>query len=193
MKRLFCISYLLLSALFSQAQTEGGYTVAARVENGDTLLYASLPQVTISEFRRFANDREYLRYKKLLRDVRRAYPYAKLAGEKMREYAALLEDVKKDSQKRKLMKQAEQELKDQFEGDIRKLTISQGRILIKLIDRETGDTSYDIIKDLRGGFSAFCWQSLARLFGSNLKDTYDAEGDDKMIEQIVQAIEAGEI
>ncbi|MCB0395991.1 MAG: DUF4294 domain-containing protein [Flavobacteriales bacterium] len=167
--------------------------LAGRVVNGDTMLYASLPSVTFSAPRVFKNEKDYLRYKKLLRDVRKAYPYAKIAGEKMRQYAVLLQEVEKDSKKRKLMKQAEQELKDEFEGDIRKLTMTQGRILIKLIDRETGDTSYDIIKDLRGGFSAFCWQSLARLFGSNLKDRYDADGEDKMIEQIVQAIEAGEI
>jgi len=71
------------------------------------------------------------------------------------------------------------------------MTISEGIILIKLIDRETGDCSYELISELRGSFSAFMWQSLARLFGHNLKSEYDGEGDDAAIEEIVGEIEMG--
>jgi pyruvate dehydrogenase complex dehydrogenase (E1) component len=74
---------------------------------------------------------------------------------------------------------------------LRKLTFSQGRLLIKLIDRETGDTSYKLIKELKGGFSAFMWQSVARIFGSNLKSEYEMEGDDAMIERIIIMIDNG--
>jgi len=84
-------------------------------------------------------------------------------------------------------------LKRQFESDLKNLSISQGRILIKLIDRETGNTSYELVKDLRGGFQAFMWQSLARLFGSNLKDQYDAQNEDQLIESIILQIERGEL
>jgi hypothetical protein len=69
--------------------------------------------------------------------------------------------------------------------------MNQGRILIKLIDRETGNTSYDLVKQLRGSFSAFMWQSLARLFGSNLKSEYDPTGEDRLIEVAIKQIEAG--
>jgi hypothetical protein len=74
---------------------------------------------------------------------------------------------------------------------LRKLTFTQGRILIKLIDRETGHTTYEIVKELKGSLSAFFWQSVARIFGSNLKMEYDAKGDDRMIEDIVIRIENG--
>ncbi|MBP5589974.1 MAG: DUF4294 domain-containing protein, partial [Bacteroidales bacterium] len=79
----------------------------------------------------------------------------------------------------------------EFEGDVRKMTVSQGQILIKLIDRETQNTSYQLIKEYRGGLSAAFWQGVAKLFGTNLKATYDTYGEDSLIELIVQDIESG--
>ena len=69
--------------------------------------------------------------------------------------------------------------------------LTQGKLLIKLIDRETDQTSYELVKELRGGFRAFFWQSIARLFGANLKDTYDKEGEDMMVEELIRLYEAG--
>ena len=80
---------------------------------------------------------------------------------------------------------------EEYENEIRTMTTSQGRILIKLIDRETGESSFDIIKEFKGGFSAFFWQNVARLFGHNLKSEYDAVNEDRMIEYIVWQIDAG--
>ena len=94
---------------------------------------------------------------------------------------------------KKYYKKIEEELKKEFDGDIRKMSASQGRILIKLIDRETGDTSYEILQEFRGNVSAFFWQSFSRMFGQDLKSDYDPYGDDKDIESIVQLIEAGAI
>jgi hypothetical protein len=82
---------------------------------------------------------------------------------------------------------------DEFEDEVKHLTITQGRILMKLIDRETGDTTYYLLKDLKGNLSAVFWQAVARVFGSNLKTTYDPDGEDKLIEQIVLMIEAGQL
>jgi hypothetical protein len=98
-----------------------------------------------------------------------------------------------ERQKKRFIKETERELKDQFEQELKKLTMTQGRILIKLIDRETGSSSYSLVKELRGSLQAFFWQGLARLFGSNLKTEYDAEGQDQMIEQIVRQIETGQL
>jgi pyruvate dehydrogenase complex dehydrogenase (E1) component len=81
----------------------------------------------------------------------------------------------------------------EFEDDLTKLTITQGRLLIKLIDRETGNTSFDLVKELRGSFSAFFWQAIARLFGSNLKSTFDKDGEDKLIDQILVLIDNGQL
>ena len=88
----------------------------------------------------------------------------------------------------------EKELKAQFEGDLKKLTMAQGKILIRLINRETGMTTYKVIKDYRGGFNAFMWQSFGLLWGNNLKWKYDpTQGEDKLIEEIIQQIQDGEV
>ena len=91
------------------------------------------------------------------------------------------------------MKQAERELWDRYGDEIKDLTMTQGLILIKLIDRQTGSTSYELVHELRGGFTAFIFQSLARLFKLNLKQQYNTEGDDQKIEDIVLLIEQGDI
>jgi hypothetical protein len=100
---------------------------------------------------------------------------------------------KSEREQKRLMEKAEDEIKSEFEKDVRDMTLNQGRILIKLIDRETGNTSYNLVKDLRGTFQAFFWQSLARIFKTNLKESYNpaANTEDKMIEDIIQSIEDG--
>jgi hypothetical protein len=91
------------------------------------------------------------------------------------------------------LKLAEAEIKAEFSEELKSLTQSQGRLLIKLIDRETGRTSYDLVKQLRGSFEAWLWQGVAQLFGNDLKDDYDPNGDDALVESIVRRIENGEL
>jgi hypothetical protein len=88
---------------------------------------------------------------------------------------------------------AEAELRAEFEQDMKSMTVTQGRILVKLIDRQTGHTSYDLVKQLRGSFQAWMWQGVAKVFGNDLKGEYDPEGDDKLVESIVRRIENGEL
>ena len=95
--------------------------------------------------------------------------------------------------RKEFINEAEKELRNQFEDELKGLTITQGRILIKLIDRETGETSYELVKELKGSFSAVLWQTVARIFGSNLKSEFDPEGEDKLINEIVMLIEAGQL
>jgi len=84
-------------------------------------------------------------------------------------------------------------LRAEFEEEVKDLTMSQGRVLIKLIDRETGKTSFDLVRQLRGSFTAFVWQGLARIFGQDLRSSYDPHGEDQMMELVVQRIERGEL
>jgi len=175
------------------SQNMEGITVRASIVDGDTIAYMSLPVVRVYAPRIFKTKKEQRQWSKLVRNVKKAYPYAVLAAEKMKEYEAVLVDVKSESEKKRLMKEAEDDLKKQFEKDIRNMTFSQGKILIKLIDRETGNTSYSIVREFRGALSAIFWQSIARIFGANLKDEYDAAGEDKMIEEIVIMIERGDL
>ena len=91
------------------------------------------------------------------------------------------------------MKTAEKEIKEEYGEELKDLTFSQGKILIKLLDRETGNTSFELVQDLRGKFTAFWYQAFARIWGYNLKVKYDPEGEDKEIEDIVVMIENGSI
>ncbi len=175
------------------AQVVTGQTTRAVVYQGDTIPYIELPTVHYHAPRIFNNRREEQSYNRLVHNVKRVYPYARLAGIKFQEYSELLEELETDAQRRRAAREIEQEIKDEFEGELRRLTISQGHILIKLIDRETKHTSYDVLRDFRGAFTAVFWQSFGRLFGYNLKTEYDPYGDDKLIEEIVQLIELGAI
>ena len=96
-------------------------------------------------------------------------------------------------EKKRYKRSIEDQVRKDFEEQIKKLSINQGNVLIKLLDRETGHTSYELIKDLKGSFNAFFAQGVAKLFGHDLKDKYDPEGEDKAIENVVRQIERGEI
>ena len=163
------------------------------VINGDTIPSVTLKEFRVYAVREFKNPKEAQKYDRLKRDVKKVYPYAKLASKKLKEYSIILAKLENEHQKKAFLKIAEKELKAEFEDELKNLTMRQGRILIKLIDRETGNSSYELVKELRGSFSAFVWQSLARLFGSDLKVKYDAAGEDKMIEDIIVLIENGEL
>jgi hypothetical protein len=172
---------------------KNGVRMPAVVEGQDTFALQYLHSVYVYADRKFKSNAEQRRYNKLVRDVKIAYPYARMAGEKLHQYEAVLKTVKTESERHRIMKQVESELKSQYGDELSNLTVTQGRILLKLIDRETGDTSYELVKELRGSFSAFFWQSLAKLFGSDLKAQYDIEGDDRKIEDIILAIQQGKL
>ncbi len=163
----------------------------ATIIDGDTIPNFDLATVKITAPRIFLSEREKRKFDKLVVNVKKVYPYAKIAGMKLREYNDILAKASNDGERRKIMKKAEQEIKDQFGGELKNLTFSQGKILIKLLYRETGSTSYVLVQELRGKFVAFFYQTFARLFGYNLKSTYDPEGEDKPIETIVNLIEKG--
>ena len=98
-----------------------------------------------------------------------------------------------ERQRKAFIKEAEKQIREEFEEDVTHLTISQGRILIKLIDREVGNTTYIVLQNMKGKVSAIFWQGIARIFGSNLKSEYEPEGEDEMIEEIILMIEAGQL
>jgi ABC-type phosphate transport system auxiliary subunit len=169
------------------------YIFRSKVENGDTLLYGTLPSVRIYGNRIHKNSKAAQRYARLVRNVKKAYPYAKVAGDLMKKYSVQLDTIKSEKERKKYLNKVEDELKQRYKGELSDLTVTQGIILVKLVDRETSRTSYQIVKELRGGFSAFFWQQLALLFDNNLKNKYDPNGADKEIEEIVDLIEHGDL
>ena len=193
MKKIFFIIASILISCLAFSQNAEDRIVYTQIVDGDTLYIIPLDEVEIKGKRIGKSKRLLRRTNRLIRYVKKVYPYAKIAGQKLQEYDSILRSVDTDSERRKIMRRAEKEIKEEYEGDLKQLTFTQGKILLKLIDRETGDTSYELVKDLRGGFTAFFYQTFARLFGLNLKVKYDPEGKDKKIEEIVQMIEAGKL
>ncbi len=143
----------------------------------------------------FKSKKERKRYNKLERDVIRVYPYAVLIGRLLQEYSAVMDSIaelsffKRRKEKNKVFTAIEDQLIATYGKQVRRLTKNQGRILIRLVDRETDFTSHQIIKDFRGFFIAGFWQLTARLFGHNLKSNYNPEiGEDKLIEHILNTM-----
>jgi hypothetical protein len=135
----------------------------------------------------------YRRHARLVYNVRRVYPYALIVRNEVGRVNRLLETMPSKRDQNNFLQQYEKDIFKEYEGDMKKLTFSQGKILIKLIERETQNTSFDLIRQYRGKFSATFWQSIARIFGADLKASYDPAGEDYLIEQIITEIEAGRL
>lgn len=161
------------------------------VEGSDTLPIVELPEVRVYERKDF--DYLYLkrRYRRMIHNIKKAYPYAQIAGIRLKELDDHLLTLESEKERKEYISLAEKEIMKQFEKEVKRLTVTQGIILVKLIDRETGRTSYQVIKELKGGFTAFFWQGIARIFGNNLKTEYDPLNQDRIMEDIVLGIEAG--
>lgn len=174
------------------SQEQSLIPVGGAIINGDTIAVVQLREINIFGWRNMspAEERKMTR---LIRNVKVAYPYARLAGLKFIEYEDILSQTPDENRRRKIMKQVEDELMDEYGEELKKLTISQGKILIKLVDRETGESSYDIVTEFRGEFRAIFYQAFARFFGLNMKEKYDPEGNDREIENIVKMIETGQL
>jgi len=173
-----------------------GTVVYGRIEeNGDTTLIVYLPEVDIDLMQHYLQITSSNRGRRLAANVKKVYPYAKLAGAKMQEYDSILANVTSRSERHRLMKQAETEISDQYTEELKDLTIAQGLILVRLIDRETGNTTYKVVQELRGKVRAFFYQGFARLWGYNLKTEYDPHNnpEDDEIETIMILLERGVI
>ncbi len=191
--RVFILLPFILAVFNSFSQdTLKGKMLPYIIEKEDTIFVVNLNLVKIE-----AAGPDYLKnlqaYYRLRFNVIKVYPYARLAAVKLNEMNSKMAEMKTDREKRKYRKSVEEQVRKDFEEQIKKLSINQGNVFIKLIDRETGHSSYELVKELKGSFNAFFAQGLAKVFGHDLKDKYDPYGEDSTIETIVQQIERGEI
>jgi hypothetical protein len=194
MKHLALITFILaISSGISISQSLNPIIVKAQVIDGDTIPSIELSEIEIYSLIIPPSRQQQKKLTRLIKNVKKVYPWARLAGIQLRKYEKELINAKNERERKKIMKIAEKEINEKYGGDLKKLTFSQGKILIKLIDRETGSSSYGLVQDLRGNFTAFFYQAFARLWGYNLKIKYDPYGKDKQIETIVTMIERGQI
>jgi hypothetical protein len=203
MKRLFTILMISLSGIGSYGQTrevtapdstQSIYHVLKTVTyDGQTYPLVELNEITVYGKMPHGVKFNYRKHARLVYNVRRVYPYAIIVRNEVGRVNRLLETMPNEKDRRNFLQQYEKDIFKEYEDDMKKLTFSQGKILIKLVDRETQNTSFDLIRDYRGKFSATFWQSIARIFGADLKANYDPIGEDYLIEQVITEIEAGRL
>lgn len=192
MLRFILITVSLFISLLACSQPRDSIFVFGKIVDGDTIAVIPLKEVNIFSWR-LLDSKEERKLTRLMKNVKIVYPYARLAGIKLVEYEDILGQAPDDKARRKIMKQLEEELNAEYGQELRDLTVTQGKILLKLIDRETGETSYELVSEFRGEFRALFYQAFARLFGLNMKLGYDPEGEDRDIEYIVRLIESGQL
>jgi hypothetical protein len=163
-------------------------------ENNDTLPTIDLKEVTIIASRNLLTPDEIRRNKRLIRNIKIVLPYAKLAKNKLYDLNNRMLTMS-EKERKEFMKIAEKEIEQEYGEQLKKMTFSQGNLLIKLVDRETGSSSYALVKELRGSFRAFFYQTFAKVFGYDLKAEYDPKNNkrDNLIERVVRAIELKQI
>lgn len=165
---------------------------AVQVRDGDTLYLAYLRDIYVFPPMRFKNKKQERFYWKTVRDVKKTLPIAKILTKEMEKTDAVMSKMNRREQ-RQFWKQYEKVLFAQYEDSFRRMTAAQGQMLMKLVDRECGRTSYDVIKFYKGGFAASFWQTVAKMVGNDLKAEYDGADKDKIVERIIVLVESGQL
>lgn len=183
---LFLLAAILPALRIGAQQPPGVACQEWQVVAGDTI-----PHVRIRPVWVFARGADLRRYRKLVAAVKKVYPVAKIAMARMTEMEAELQRLPTKKAQKAYIRGVYRQIKEEYTPVVKHMTRTQGKVLLKLIDRETDYTAYEVLREFRGGFVAGFWQTLSRVFGQDLKSEYDAEGDDRLLEQIVRYYEAG--
>ena len=198
MKRILLIAFFFsFIAVHLQAQeqttTINGYLVPACIYEGDTIASLHMPTLYCFKPLKFKNKRQRQQYTRLVRNVKKTLPIAKEVNRAIIETYEFLQTLPDEKSRQKHLQAVEKSVKEQYTPRMKKLTFSQGKLLIKLINRETDSSSYELVKAFLGPFKAGFYQAFAAIFGASLKKEYHPEGEDAMVEQIVLLVESGQI
>ena len=197
MKRiLLYLLFFSFIAVLAQAQkttTINGYVVPVCVYKGDTIPALRLPTVYVLKPLKFNNKKQEKEYNRLVHNVKKTLPIAKEVNRAIIETYEFLQTLPDEKSREKHLKMVEKGVKEQYTPRFKKLTLSQGKLVINLINRETNSSSYELVKAFLGPFKAGFYQAFAALFGASLKKEYHPEGEDILIEQIIILVENGQI
>lgn len=163
----------------------------AVLDGKDTIPIVNLQEIFVYPKMRFKNKREENNYNKLVRDVKKTLPYAKMVYETLIETYEYMETLPTDKARHEHLKRMEKDLFKEYKPELKKLTFSQGKLLIKLIDRECNQSSFNLLRAYLGSFRAGFWNLFAGMFGASLKSEYDPKGKDAMTERVVVLVERG--
>ena len=192
----YILLLLLLPALSITALGQDGklgksdtILVNSIVYQGDTIPAQTLEWVWVDGYFSPAQKKKKAEWTRLRNAVYVTYPYARRAGAIINDINSKLENLPKKVERKSYLKSREKELKKEFADPLSDLSVYQGKVLMKLINRQTGNNCYNLISEYKGSFTARFWQTVAFVFGSNLKQSYDATGEDRVIESIVMEVE----
>lgn len=175
------------------AQIRAGDFLPYEVVGEDTVFFDVLDASRIMRKGKGKKNRDWQKYYRLVYNFNKVYPYALVGRKMMAQVDSTIEaDVTKKSQRNSYINNVERELLRLFEKDIRSMTISQGAVLLRLVDRECGMSGFEIIKDYESGFAANFWQLIAKIFSHDLKTRYDPKGKDIQIEELVEIWDSGQ-
>jgi hypothetical protein len=170
-----------------------GFLVPMCVYDGDTIPYVRLPNVYVFQPLHFNSEKERRAYYKLVRDVKKVYPISLEVNQAIIETYEYLQTLPDKKSRERHLKRVEKGIKQQYTPVMKKLTFAQGKLLIKLIDRQSHQSSYELVKAFLGPFRAGFYQAFAALFGASLKKEYDPTGEDKLTERVVLLVSNGQI
>ena len=195
MRTVYCILlFLMTTSLPKQLIAQNSQNDTIRVEayitpEGDTIPQSWLPTVQVSTVQTRALKNYWNNWTRLRNAVYVTYPYARKASKVIQSVNAQLANVQDEKLRKQIIKSREKELKRDFADKVTNLSVYQGKVLMKLINRETGNNCYQLIKEYKGGFNAGIWQTVAFVFGSSLKQPYSPNGEDQEIEKIVVEVQ----
>lgn len=169
------------------------YLTPMCIYEGDTIPCVQLRTVYIFKPLKFKNRRQANQYNKLVRDVKKVLPISKEINRAIIETYEYMMTLPDEKARQKHMKAVEKSLKEQYTPRMKKLTFAQGKLLIKLVDRQTNSTGYELVKAFMGPFKAGFYQAFAALFGASLKKQYDPTGDDALTERVILLVESGQL
>ena len=196
------ISLLILVNLSGQTDTikqlndtlpENYYRLHSIEREGISLPEINIKEVVIVGRPSTGKKFPFYRYQRLIYNLKKVYPYALVVRARLGAINEGLVNIPDERDRKKYLRKAEKDIFGEYEDDVREMTITQGRLLLKLIDRETLNTSYELIRQYRGNISAAFWQGIARIFGTDLKAEYDPFGEDAVMEIVLKELEAGNL
>ena len=183
-----------LVAQSNESQARIDSILKSTILTGDSIPHIYLEEIAIMPPPQFKSRRDARKYWRLVHNLKKVLPYARVVNTTIAEMEVKLSSIQTDKDRRQYIKLVEDSLWNQYEPELRKMTISQGKLLFKLVDKESSETTYHWIEHYKGSLSAFFWQGVSRLFGSNLKAVYDpANPNDIMIDQLIKYIDLGYI
>jgi hypothetical protein len=192
--RIIILFFLLLSGIYLGAKAQDTFKQAippSLVEGGDTLSVSIMNDIYVYPPRASNGSADDAKYQKMIRDVKRTLPYAKLVYNTLIETYEYITTLPTEKERQEHLKRMEKDLYAEYVPILKKMSLSQGKLLIRLVDRECNQSSYNLLKAFLGPFRAGFWNLFAGMFGASLKTNWDPDGKDAAIERVVELVEMG--